>query len=89
MQTHQQVSKLGRLSRKGSRPNFFKLDLSAQAGQGRRTWPRLQRRVKFGAPMNPDDQSSVHDFLQSRRGQLTLYIAAIIMFVVFIFTYFP
>ena len=36
MQTHQQVSKLGRLSRKGSRPNFFKLDLSARAGQGRR-----------------------------------------------------
>ena len=39
--------------------------------------------------MNPDDQNSVHDFLQSRRGQLTLYIAAIIIFVFFIFTYFP
>ena len=45
--------------------------------------------LSLGAPINPDDQNSVHDFLQSRRGQLTLYIAAIIIFVFFIFTYFP
>ena len=31
---------------------------------------------------------AAHGFLQSRRGQLSLYIAAIIIFLFFVFTYF-
>jgi len=38
--------------------------------------------------MNPNDQDSARGFLQSRRGQLTLYIAAIIILLFFVFTYF-